>query len=882
MQYINPIEILGLTNTTEIKTIDNEVVKKAKRKLFADIDLSDDGLYEYNGLKLTKGDCEKAINDFTNNKLTEFYLYLASNNKLNKFLVNGNEVVFANFKVDSIFNLPEFINFISPFFAPKFDKSLLKAFENEDVEKTKSILKFSLLISPSDLNIAFRGVSNNIQNKISEIDEITKDIKNEESNYDEDDIENVVDLVKEYFPTNTLNCLPQYFQSQVLKIAKSINYLSNAIWDAFDSTQVPYELTQYLLTLNIEGLERPIFENNLKIIKRKNDERNEKEKYGPVLKKYAEYLIQAKIKIQEIENKAIIPSSLLSWINSSISIPDINNLPSVFDEIKNQVALSLNAMSVLVWNSFYNIEVSIDLINKANNITGLNQEIKQKVKISKEKLFKLNVHSKKIKNSNIGCIWVIGTLGFLWLLGYVLFSDKLKLMRSQINESNYTEPFNNNIDQIDAKIKEMYWAYNESNPGEMPGLREFANQLAKDPKGVYDKAPKGLFIDYADFENKSGIKKNIGEVSNSIKDLFKTYNKFKPEYYLDEQDFADQLLKDPKGVYDNAPKGFFIDYTDFENIAGIKNSIGGESAFIKELFKAFNNLQPGFYVDEEDLAKTISKHPAQVYKYAPKGLFVNYADFQNKAGIKNIGGESASIKDLFKIINKLQPGIYVNEEDLAGQISKNPDQVYKYAPKGLFADYADFESKCGILKNIYEKEESNIKNKESDILSELSKYKTETNELNSKVDNHYKGNQLKDGASPLTSCFGKGIYSGNATLTIKNGGNSDAIVCLYSISDDRTIRNEYVRKNSKFTMSNIAQGYYKIRIFYGNDWNPVLVNSCGTKGNFESDLNFSEFDGTKYFEDSESGYTNATITLYTVVGGNASSTSIDKAKFFKK
>ncbi|HSD07657.1 hypothetical protein [Flavobacterium sp.] len=146
----------------------------------------------------------------------------------------------------------------------------------------------------------------------------------------------------------------------------------------------------------------------------------------------------------------------------------------------------------------------------------------------------------------------------------------------------------------------------------------------------------------------------------------------------------------------------------------------------------------------------------------------------------------------------------------------------------------------------------------------------------------YIGNQLQNGESPLDDCFGSGSYQGNATLTIKNGGNADAIVCLYSVSNDRTIRNEYIQKNSTFKMSNIAQGYYKIRIFYGNDWNPNLVNNCGSKGNFESDVNFSEFDGEEYFEDSSRGFTNATVTLYTVANGNASSSTIDQSTFFNK
>jgi hypothetical protein len=245
--YVNPIEILGLSNATDTTSIDNEIVKKAKRKLFADIDLSDNGVFEYYGLQLTKGNCEKAIDELTNNDFKEFYLYLANNKPLNEFLANGKEAIFKNFKQDSIFKLPEFIKFISPYFAPKFDKALLAAFENDNADLTKAILKTSTLIAQTDLNLAFKSVSNNIQNKIAEIDEITKDIKNEESAYDEDDIEDVVQIVKEHFPTNTLNCLPQYFQSQILKIANSINYLSNSIWDAFDSTQVPNDLTEYLV-----------------------------------------------------------------------------------------------------------------------------------------------------------------------------------------------------------------------------------------------------------------------------------------------------------------------------------------------------------------------------------------------------------------------------------------------------------------------------------------------------------------------------------------------------------------------------------------------------------------------------------------------------------
>lgn len=638
MQYINPIEILGLSNVADTTSIDNEIVKKAKRKLFADIDLSDNGLFEYYGLQLTKGDCEKVIDDLTNNDLKEFYLYLTSNKKLNNFLVNGNDAVFINFKQDSIFKLPEFVKFISPYFAPKFDKALLNAFENEDVEQTKSILKTSFLISQNDINLAYKSVSNNIQNRIDDIAEIKRDIKNEESVYDEDDIDEVVDLVVENFPSDILNCLPNYFQSQILKIANEINYLNVVIWDNFDNTQVCNDLLEHVLTLNIGGLDKPTFQKNYEIVRKKNQERVEQEKNAPILRKYAGYLIQTKTKLKEIEDKTTTPTSLLSWVNSSISISDVNNLPSVFDEIKNQVALSLRAMSVEIWNSFSNIDVSIDLINKANNITGLKSETRDNLQDAKKQLTELKT---KI--------------------------DLANLVRQRVSTPTQTRPVSRPATTTKSK---------DDNSG-------------------------CLWL--------VGIAVVIGLI-----------------------------------VWANSNKSSSNDY---------------------------------------------------------------------------------------------------------------PTATESYTAPATTSD------------NSYSNDNSTP---------------STTNEYTPPTESQFKGNQLKDGASPLTGCFGKGIYSGNATLTIKNGGNSDAIICLYSISDDRTIRNEYVQKNSSFTMSNIAQGEYKIRVFYGNDWNPELENSCGTKGNFESDVNFSEFDGTEYFEDSERGYTNATITLYTVAGGNASSSAIDQSQFFRK
>jgi len=371
MSYINPIEILGLANATNVTSIDNDVIKKAKRKLFADIELSDDGLYNYFGIKLSKGECEMAINELDSIDFKEFYLYLANNKPLNEFLINGNNTVFNNFKHDSIFKLPDFVKFISSYFSPKFDFALFNAFESKNIDQTKAILKTDILISPLNVNTSFKTVTNSLQNKIEEIERITRDIKNEESIYDEDDIDEVVKIIKEYFPAELLNCLPQYFQSQILKIAKSINFLSNSIWDAFYTTQVPNDLTKYLLTLNISGLDKPIFEKNYQIIKKKNDERIEQEKFAPIIKKYASFIIESKVKIDDIKSHKTTISELKYWVDNAINVNALNSLDKIFTEIKTQIAITLKIVSVEVYNSFFDFDFSIYLLNKANEINNV-------------------------------------------------------------------------------------------------------------------------------------------------------------------------------------------------------------------------------------------------------------------------------------------------------------------------------------------------------------------------------------------------------------------------------------------------------------------------------------------------------------------------------
>lgn len=367
MIYINPIEILEL-HELDVNEIDSSVIKKSKRKLYANIDLSDSGHYEYNGHLLTKSDCERAIEDLDDKDKIEFYSYLTTNIDLNKFLSNGEIGLLSNFKQESIYRLPEFVEFISPYFSAKIDQILLKSFLSNDFEIFSSALRTEVLISQGDLNKSYKSLSNEIQNRIAETEQLTNQIKEESSHYSDNNIDGLIDHVREKFPINYLNVLPQYFQSQINKIAACINFLQIQVWNEFTTTHVPLILLEHVLKLNIESVSKPTFEKNYNIVKKKHNERIEQRKNAPLIKEWAKILISIQNKVDEVESESLKAHEAYSFVKSGFDLSELNNLPSFADEIRTQIGHSIRSMSIACWNKQSDIKHSLELINYALRI----------------------------------------------------------------------------------------------------------------------------------------------------------------------------------------------------------------------------------------------------------------------------------------------------------------------------------------------------------------------------------------------------------------------------------------------------------------------------------------------------------------------------------
>ena len=115
---------------------------------------------------------------------------------------------------------------------------------------------------------------------------------------------------------------------------------------------------------------------------------------------------------------------------------------------------------------------------------------------------------------------------------------------------------------------------------------------------------------------------------------------------------------------------------------------------------------------------------------------------------------------------------------------------------------------------------------------------------------------------------------GEGKLYIDNGTSLDALAKL--IRNGKSVLTVYIKSNSKYTMTNISDGVYWLAFAQGSDWD-------STTEKFRRNTQYTVFDETFNFmttEDSEYYYPPGfEVTLHSVVGGDAETSSVDSSKF---
>lgn len=443
MSFINPIDILNL-QSIDVLGIDPVLIKKAKRKVRAEIELSDDGQFTYNGASWAKSDVEKAIDELTDQTRLEFYHSIANNSKLNNFLSKGDIALFDGFRIESIYKLPEFLDFISPYFATRYDQALSKAFKQKQLGSFKKIISVSPLVNSTDRDRAYKSTSTSIRNGINDLNLLTNELRTNENWPSENDVDAMSGLVEDKLPLTPINLLPNYLQGLRNQVAQSIRNLSVNLYNATGEAEIALELLQYAASFTIDGITMQNLEKDIKQLQEIHQNEIRNNRVAPIITKYADVLSEIMKRLEDVQAKATSSGMTLAWVNSSISISELNSLDLAFDEVRNQIALGLKAMSVAIWNSLSDIDASVVLMEKAlsiktdspthgilvdakNQLDRLKGQVDLARRIAQQ-------NAAKSESSNNGCVLLVGIA--------VAVAVIYGLIDSSSNNSSSSAPYN--------------------------------------------------------------------------------------------------------------------------------------------------------------------------------------------------------------------------------------------------------------------------------------------------------------------------------------------------------------------------------------------------------------------------------------------------------
>ena len=434
MKYVNPLSLLNVA-PHEVVSLDTAAIKKLRRKLFSEIELSDDGAFHLNGVSYTRSECEKALDSLEDQSDLKHHAYLLHNKPLLDLLTTGDTSIFQATQLESAYLDSGFQNFISPFFAPRYDKALLEAFKIDASDKSgaasrtmlDNVLKLGVLITPSYESIAYRGLTTDLLNRVEQIEKLSKEINEEESEYDEDNSDDITELIKDLIPVNVINKLPAIFQSTRNKIAAQANYVALAVSSTIDHPKVSHDILEHALELNVDSASKPTFERNREIWRERYMREVEEEKYNDIIQVWVNHVKNINEITNKVNNKFVKPNE----IKIDLPLDELNKLDSFADEIRDTVARRIRELSVAVWNAYKDHTKSIHLIQVACSIRTT-KEVSEQLREDQKQLVNLREQSVEVVGTPIksaptlhlvnGCGTILyGSTLYIVILGIPIF-----------------------------------------------------------------------------------------------------------------------------------------------------------------------------------------------------------------------------------------------------------------------------------------------------------------------------------------------------------------------------------------------------------------------------------------------------------------------------
>lgn len=770
--YINPIELLNLD--TDIPSgVDGQTIRKAKKTLLAEIELSDTDTVIHNGIELTKSDCLRAIDDLDHKDKRDFHLFIYENSDLNHFLTSGDLNFFRTFKTESIYKLQDFIDFISPYFSVQYAKALSRNFKTNNFNNVKSLLSVKPIVKDSYTEDCYKSTYAILKEIENEIIKITKDIEFIKSEHIKDDFSELPKLIKQKVNVDLINLLPSYFQSLRNQFAETNKILAVTLNNApYNKYRPAFELIEIANAIQTDGLAKQKITKSYYIIKKNFESSIPK----PTTQNSSQQTTQPKVATVEIddddENET---TDANEEKKESKNIPYLlflsaANAIGFFYSPVQKIILGLSLLMLLIPLIAFrkDKDFSIGLFLKRNIIfigaasLGFFYTIIAQLYVSYYFLIYLNLlfdaitKKEKDKKSRFG-VWHYTAGAVIITFLYYNYFTELK-------------PFPTSSDVVVEKQltdKEFF----------QKGSSLFQQSNFTDAIIQFDKAIN-LNPSYTEaYGDRGASKANLGQYEGAISDYQKAEELgLKTSILYSNWGYAYYQLKQPDKALTYLEKAIEIDPNN------------GSAYRWRGDIKYDKNDNKGA---EQDYTTAISSNP-NASNYFARGLAFYY------------------LKDFKKAI-----------ADMDKAIQLNPNAAQYYFDRGDAKDMInDFDGACRDWQTAKDKGYSvpdyKIKRCTPQIV--------------------YVPNGELSGCNEIKPKYNKGLDN---KLLITVGSNASVAVKLINISNEKCIRYVFINKNSTYSIRNIPEGRYYLKIAYGEDWS-IMDGQSYCTGRFTKNTLFEK------------------------------------------
>jgi hypothetical protein len=159
MKYVNPFLFLPDLAEDGDVLVDRRALAVQKKKLLAEIELSDRKTVEINGAELNKNDILNLFDKLANTTDLQFHQAIANDEALSHFLAEGYFDSKEQFADNELYDDPLFIHFISPYYEEVFTNAVLKSFYDEDVLTMQMLWANPMLMDGDHRENSYRRIN---------------------------------------------------------------------------------------------------------------------------------------------------------------------------------------------------------------------------------------------------------------------------------------------------------------------------------------------------------------------------------------------------------------------------------------------------------------------------------------------------------------------------------------------------------------------------------------------------------------------------------------------------------------------------------------------------------------------------------------------------